>query len=87
MRKKVVYFLSGILAIILSVSASNPGTASLPINDSLFKSDSGLQLTIFTDLSKLLANINYDTTLHSGKLWYVEKGGSKKEFDILIKQK
>ncbi len=84
MLKVEIYILSILLTIFLSASTSNLSPALIPLNDSLFKSDSGIQLTILTDLSKLLANINSDTAFHSGKLWYIEKDGSKRVFDIKI---
>jgi hypothetical protein len=85
MRKILTYSLLTAISFALSANVVNLRRASVPEKDSLFRSDSCLQLTISADFSKLLSNIENDTDIHSGKLYYIEKNGGKKEFDIKIR--
>jgi hypothetical protein len=84
--RRIQLYSSLVLFGILILSSSDISIVSSGVpNGNLFASDSCLQLVMSSEFSKMLSNINSDTAIHSGKLWYIEKGGNKKLFDIQIR--
>lgn len=73
------------LIILIFCSSDNINTSFAITNDSLFSSDNCLQLALSSDFSKILNNIDGDTTNYPGKIWYFENSGNRRVFDVQIR--
>jgi hypothetical protein len=85
MRRILFNSLIAFFGLFILCSSDNSNASFGLTDDSLFSSDACLQLAISSEFSKILNNIDRDTAIHPGKIWYFEKNGNKRIFDVKIR--